>query len=223
MHVPARWDSRWQVPAVITVRSATSTRRSLAARSSTRRALFVEQGYLRTKLDQIAANAGVSVQTVYNLVGGKATVLKAVYDAALAGDERPIPISQRTTFQAVLSETDARRCLVRYADLGRELGERALPLVVMVLAQAATGDEELRSFAEAIEQERTVGTRNVAQHVADTFGLRPGLDVEDAAAILWALTAPEVADRLVNRRGWGWDRFAKWHGEMLADALLGPR
>jgi hypothetical protein len=56
--------------------------------------------------------------------------------------------------------------------------------------------------------------------VAHRFGLRDGLTVEDAAAILWTLTAPDIADRLVNRRGWGWDRFAGWLGTTMGDAIL---
>lgn len=47
-------------------------------------------------------------------------------------------------------------------------------------------------------------------------------DVEHAADILWTLTAPDVTDRLVYRRGWGWDRFERWLGDAMADALLGP-
>ena len=36
-----------------------------------------------------------------------------------------------------------------------------------------------------------------------------------------ALT-PDLPDRLVVRRGWGWDRFEGWLGTAMADALLGP-
>jgi hypothetical protein len=62
----------------------------------------------------------------------------------------------------------------------------------------------------------------VAAHVAERFGLRDGLDADAAADVLWALTAPDLADRLVVRRGWGWDRFEGWLGTAMGDALLGP-
>lgn len=100
--------------------------------------------------------------------------------------------------------------------------ERVLPLVTMRLAQAATGDTDLRAFAETIEGERATGTGNAAAYVARRFGLRDGLDVQSAADVLWTLTAPDIADRLVNRCGWGWDRFQEWSGALMADALLGP-
>ena len=57
--------------------------------------------------------------------------------------------------------------------------------------------------------------------MADRFGLRPGLSVEDAADILWTLTSPDVVYRLVRRRRWSLDRFERWLGETMADALLG--
>ncbi len=184
------------------------------------RDLFLTRGYVGTTLDHVAAAAGVSVQTVYNAVGGKAAVLKAVYDVTLAGDDEPVPMSERPAFRAMIAATDGRRCLELYAAHGRGITERVLPLVTAVLAQAATGDKDLRAFAETIEAERAAGTRAAAQHMAHRFGLRDGLTVEDAAAILWTLTAPDIADRLVNRRGWGWDRFAGWLGTTMGDAIL---
>ena len=197
----------------------TETRRRILAAAGQ---LFAGRGYLGTTLAGIAEAAGVSVQTVYNLVGGKAVLLKAVYDVLLAGDDEPVPISERPQFQAMLTATDGRESLARYAELGRLIGERVLPLVTMLLAQAATGDAELRAFADTIEAERATGTSSAARHVDTRFGLREGLDVRSAADVLWTLTAPDVSDRLVIRRGWGWERYERWLGDTMADALLGP-
>jgi AcrR family transcriptional regulator len=186
------------------------------------RRLFVEHGYVGTTIGAVAQAAGVSVQTVYNVLGGKATLLKAVYDVTLAGDDDPVPIGERPEFRAILEAGTGRECLARYAAMGRVLGERLSPLLTTLLSQAATGDPDLSAFAATIEGERAVGTRNAATHVARRFGLRDGLDVDAAADVLWALTAPDLADRLVRRREWGWDRFERWLGTAMADALLGP-
>lgn len=184
--------------------------------------LFAQRGYAGVTLKEIAAAAGVSVQTVYNLVGGKPELVKTVYDVTLAGDDEPVPMAQRPLVQAVLAATTARECLANYATMARVLGERALPLVTMLLAQAATGDSDLRAFVESIEQERATGTGTVARHVAGRFRLREGMDVQTAADILWTLTSAELADRLVRRRRWGWDRYEHWLGTTMADVLLGP-
>ena len=113
--------------------------------------LFVEKGYLGTTLATVAAQAGVSVQTVYNVIGGKPAVLKAVYDATLAGDDEPIAMGDRPAFRAMAQASNGREMLERYAELGRQLSQRVLPLVTTVLAQAATGDPDLRAFADTIE------------------------------------------------------------------------
>jgi AcrR family transcriptional regulator len=183
---------------------------------------FLADGYLGTTIEAVAREAGVSTQTVYNAVGGKPALLRAVYDVTLAGDDAPVPIAERPAFQAMLAETDGRRCLARYAALGRELWERAGLLVATLLSQAAAGDPELRAFADTIEGQRATGTAMVASHVADRFGLRPGLTVQEAGDVLWALTAPEVTERLVVRRGWSADRAEAWLADAMADALLGP-
>jgi AcrR family transcriptional regulator len=186
------------------------------------RALFTRRGYAGTTVEAIAARAQVSVQTVYNTVGGKAAVLKAVYDVTIAGDADPIPMIERPTGRALLATDDARECLALYARMSREIYERIGPLVPILLTEGAAGDREVRSFIETIENERATGTANIARHVADRFGLRPGLPVEEAADILWTLNSPDVVNRLVRRRRWTLDRFERWLGETMADALLGP-
>ncbi len=47
--------------------------------------LFVAEGYGATTLEQIAARAGVAVQTVYFHFGNKRTVLKEAVDVAAVG------------------------------------------------------------------------------------------------------------------------------------------
>ncbi|MGH9234127.1 MAG: TetR/AcrR family transcriptional regulator [Acidimicrobiales bacterium] len=208
-------------------RSYTSPLRDDQARLTRRRIigaahdLFLTQGYAGTTIETIARTAGVSVQTVYNSVGNKAAVLAAVYDTTLAGDDAPVAIAERSTFQAMLTERDARRCLARYAALSRELSQRAAPLVATILAEA--GNPELRALAATIDQQRADGTAAVARHVTDRFGLAPGLTVDEAADILWALTAPETMIRLVHRRGWTWERYESWLANAMADGVLGHR
>jgi AcrR family transcriptional regulator len=183
------------------------------------RNLFLGDGYTATTIDAIARAAGVSVQTVYNAVGNKAAVLRAVYDTTLAGDDARLAVGERPSFHAVLSETSGRRCLARYAALGREIGERVLPVLARISAEA--GNPDIRDLADIGERQRAEGTATVARHVADLFGLAPGLTVDEAADILWTLTGPEAAIRLVQQRGWTWDRYEAWLAAAMADGVLG--
>jgi len=186
------------------------------------RDLFLRRGYFGATIEAIAQRAAVSPQTVYNVVGGKAALLKAVYDVALAGDDEPVPVGERPIFAEMATAPDARSCLAVYARLAREMLGRAGPLITVVFVEGAGRDPDLRAFADTIENERRNGTAGMARHVAGRFGLRPGLTEAEAADVLWALTAPELADRFLRRRGWSLDRYQAWLAQAMADALVGP-
>jgi AcrR family transcriptional regulator len=186
-------------------------------------ALLLHRGYGGTTIEAIAGRAGVSVQTLYNVVGGKASLLKAVYDTMLAGDIEPIPIIERPAAVAMRASTNPRRFLAHYARMGREMYERVGPLLPILLGEGSSGDREVRAFIDTIENERAVGTAGVAALFHERFGLRAGLSVADAADVLWTLTAPDVVLRLVRRRGWSLDRFEAWQADMMAAALLPDR
>ena len=79
------------------------TRRKVVAAA---RDLFLRRGYTGATVEAIAHRAAVSPQTVYNVIGGKAAVLKAVYDVTLAGDDEPVPKASstwRASFSAVFT------------------------------------------------------------------------------------------------------------------------
>jgi AcrR family transcriptional regulator len=184
------------------------------------RELFLRRGYAGATIGAIAHRASVSPQTVYNVIGNKAAVLKAVYDVTLAGDDKPVAMIDRPIAQAVFHAEDAATCLLRYARMGREIAERVGPLITVVFVQAAGRDPEVRAFVDIIESERQRGTAGIAQHIAERFGLRDGMDVAEAADILWTLTAPEVLDRLTRRRGWSLDRYERWLATTMAQSLI---
>jgi AcrR family transcriptional regulator len=177
--------------------------------------LFLAKGYLGTTLDGIAAQAEVSPQTVYNLVGGKATVFKAVYDVTLAGDDEPVALVDRPIFQQVTQASSPLAAFAAYAEVGQVLWERVGPLV-----RVAAGDPDLRPFVATIEAERGAGVRGLVHHLASRFGLRPELTEDHAADIVWALFAPEMIDRLVVDRGWTWDAYRDWVAETATHALF---
>lgn len=183
-------------------------------------ALFLRRGYTGATIEAIAARAGCSVQTVYNTVGGKAAVLKAVYDTLMAGDTEPVAILARPAALAMRTAPDPREMLARYARMGRDMTGRILPLLPILLSEGAAGDRDVRAFIETTESERATGTAVVAAQLQERFGLR--VSVTEAADVLWTLTAPEVVLRLVHRRGWTLDRYERWLAEAMADAVL-PR
>ncbi len=209
-------------------RSYVSPVRQEAARATERRILdaaerlFVEQGYGPASIASIAQAAGVSKQTVYNSCGSKADLLKRLYDVRLVGDEEPVPFGDREDVRAVGSRTDPRDLLTGYGQLAGEILQRLGPVMSVVLAGAAAGDPDLRGHLATTDAERLTGAEGWAQQLAGLGALRPGLTVDRARDIIWAVNSVQTWDLLVRRRGWSTQEYAGWLGDALADVLLGP-
>jgi AcrR family transcriptional regulator len=213
--------------AVNTSRSYDNRGRAAQARDTRRRViaaaheLLLDKGYAATTISQVAARAGVSVETVYKGFGSKAALTKQVYDVALAGDDEPVPMSERPEIKAIVDEPDPRKKVTRYAALARQLGERLGPLLA-VLLRARGADPDLDAFAHTTADERLAGTGAIVRLLADAGALRPGLDQPRARDLLWALISPELYLLLVLDRGWSPDEYERWLATAITDALLAP-
>src|SRR5919108_2114378 len=101
-------------------RYASPLRRAGAARPrqavlDAARELFTAQGYTATTVDEIARRAGVSKPTVFAAAGSKQAILKQLRDIAIAGDDEPVPVAQRSWYREALAEPDPHRALRLYA------------------------------------------------------------------------------------------------------------
>ena len=178
--------------------------------------MLLDGGYHSMSVAGLASAAGVSPQTVYNSVGGKADVVKGVYDVLLAGDENPVPMSSRPEFLAMGEAPDRDAFGRAYAAFGAGIWRRVGPLLGVLLADGAGSDTTLAAFVATIDGERLRGTPTRSRcsrrgTVCPTAGSGELVDE------VWTLTAPEIYDRLVRRRGWSHDAYAAW----LADAVAG--
>ena len=181
--------------------------------------LFTERGYVPTSIEAIAEAAGVSRATVFNSVGGKATILKAAYDVALVGDDAPVALPDRPASKAVMARTDPAAFLDGYAGIMTEVHGRLAPIYEAVRG-AASADAEARDVWETISDERLGGARNVVAGVRARGGLREGLDPAAAADAVWVLNDPGLYHLLVNRRGWAPAAFREWLSEALRWQLM---
>ena len=205
-----------------------NTRRTEQARLTRRRALdaardlLVERGPAAVTMRDVAAEAGVSVETVYKTFRTKAALIKDVYDVTLAGDDEPIPMIDRPELQAVLAASDPRAKLARFAIAARQFGERVGPLLAKLLAAARGGDPDLLRFRETINQERMAGARSIVGQLAAFGALRVEVDPDQACDLVWTLNSPEVYELLVVDRGWTPDQYEQWLAQALTDTLA-PR
>ncbi len=197
-------------------RSALATRRQILDAA---RALFVEQGYVATTIEQIAERAGVSKPTVFTAIGSKRALLKELRDIALAGDDEPVPVPARPWFQEMIAEPDPRQTLRLYARAGASIQARYADLEE-VLHSAAGADEELRELWQTNEQERLAAARAIVHNLLTKGPLKAGLDHAAASDIMWTYMATDHFRRLVRDRGWPLDRYEQWLADTLYAQLL---
>ena len=197
--------------------SAAATRETIVAAAA---ALFVERGYHATSVGDLAAAAGVAPQTIYNAVGTKREVLSAVLDTAAAGARgpTPVPVFLRA---AAEQEADPRRILDQLVEFWTGAMVRTAP-IFNVIRQAAALDAEVAELERTRTGQRRRNYAAAAALLAERGGLRDGLDVDDAAALIFALGHPETYRALVIDGGWPLERWAAWVGDALAVALLPP-
>ena len=176
------------------------------------RALFVQHGYGATTLQGIADRASVSVATVYAAFGNKRTVLKELVDVSIAGDDEPVAIADRDWVADLAAEPDRHQRIRMLAAGGRRILERRSAVDAVVDAAGAT-DPEIRALSDEMRRQRREGQARLLALVAGADGLRPGLEPEEAADILYAIASPETYRLLVEQRGWSPERFEAWLAE----------
>lgn len=202
-----------------------SSRRQEQARQTRRavldaaRRVFLERGYASTTVAAIAAEAGVSVETVYKAFGNKPGLVKAVFDVAIVGDDEPVPMLQRELVRRTTAEPDARRKLLMYGQHLTESAPRHVPVQLLVRSAAAS-DPGAAGVWEQMQAERLTGMTVFARHLHEGGHLRVGVSVEEARDVLWTYNSAEVYELLVIGRGWSPERYGRWVAEALIAALL---
>jgi len=216
----------YQIPdAVNPRRPYDSSRRQEQARQTRAAVLeaahrrFLERGYAKTTVADIAADAGVSVETIYKAFGNKPGLVKAVFDVAIVGDDEPVPMFERELVSRTHAEPDPRRKLLGYGDHLAEVTPRAYAIQLVVRDAAAT-DPTAAAVWDQLLAERLTGMTAFARHLHEGGYLRADVSLEEARDVLWAHNSVELWDLLVNRRGWTNERFGRWVGRQLVAALL---
>ena len=194
---------------------ARATRRRIAAAAA---ALFIENGYPATTLDQIAERAGVAVQTVYFHFGNKRTVLKEAVDVAAVGDDEQVPLLDRPWLEQIRTEPDPHRVIALWVQTSRTILGRIAP-IMRVVRDAAAGDPDMADQWATNEQQRDTAYRVLAQLLADRGALKPDIPVDEAIDIIFALLSIELYLLLITR-GWTPERWQQWTTDTLRSTLL---
>lgn len=192
------------------VQQAEETRQAIVRAA---RKLFAERGYQTTTLQAIAQEAEVSVPTLYVTFGSKAAILSALVKSAGADEDI------RALSSAAYAEPDPRRQLRLAAQVIRTIQERDADILDL-LWQAGGGDPDLAAVWRQSHQQQLNRQGSLMGLLAQKDALKPGLTVEAATDILWAVSSPEVYRLLVRVRGWTPQRFEEWLAETATTLLL---
>lgn len=207
MRVPERSDRR----AYRSPRRQEQAAQTRAAVLAAAERLFATRGWSGTAMRDVAAEAGVSVETVYAAVGAKTELLVAALDVSVVGDADPVPLAERAEFAALADGTVDQR-LVAAARLVTAIHERNAQLALALVQGAATEPDLARLLADA-EGRRRLNVRRAAELIS-------GRPVEDAQAdALWAITSADVFRLLTGVAGWSVQAYEAWAVRAIAREL----
>jgi AcrR family transcriptional regulator len=180
---------------------------------------FLDIGYGATTVATIAADAGVSVETVYKAFGGKAGLVRALYDRALRG-RGPVSAYERSDAMRA-RETDPRTIMRKWGLLTAEVAAQMTPIRLLIRAAAVT-DPEIAALLKVGDNERLQRMRHHAEFLAECGYLREDITTATATDVLYACSSLEIYDVLVLQRGWPLPEFARFIAEFMITALLPP-
>jgi len=186
------------------------------------RARFITQGYAAMTMQNIADDAEVALDTVYETVGRKPELVKLLVEIAISNTDREVPAEQRAYVQRIHAATSAREKLAIYANAVADIHQRLAPLV-KALESAAQAHPDLGAIWREIAERRAQNMKKFAAELVATGDVRAELDVAGIADVLWAMTAPEMYSLLVDQRGWSQAELEAWLADALARVLLRTR
>jgi AcrR family transcriptional regulator len=179
--------------------------------------LFINQGYGRTTIAQIAGTAGVAVETVYATYRNKPTLLRNVWYATFRGDEEDVRLLDRPQIQAVLAEPDLAIRLRAQAVVYTPVFRRMTPLL-RALQGAATSEQAAAAMLAEFDEQRLDAAGHYARAAAETGQL--AVTEQECRDLLAATLDGALWYRLVEERGWSDERYAQLLGTMWVAALV---
>jgi AcrR family transcriptional regulator len=209
-----------------TKREYDSSRRQAQANETRRhileaaRKLFTERGYAGATAEAVAAEAGVSAQTIYAIFKNKKKLLVSLMNVSPAtGVEDLTPMPARAKVQAVAQERDQRRQLQMFAEVvAGNLNQVAA--VFEVITDAARIEPDFERIVQKLDKQRLEHMTLAVQQIAANGPFRENIDETRARDTVWTLTSGEVFLLLTRDRGWSKEQYAEWLADMLSRALL---
>ena len=148
---------------------------------------------------------------MYAVFGSKSGILEQLLARVVRDPEAD------RLFTAAMSEPRPDERLALFARSIRQRWEHGASIII-IHRDAAHTDPAVRAGVERVLQRRRAGLRSLADALEPD--LARGLDPLRAAAVLDALTLPELWSELLDLHGWSADDYERWLGALLAQQLL---
>ena len=190
-----------------------ATRRRVAGAA---RRLFLERGYVATTMADVAREAGVALQSVYNAGQSKADLLHLVTDLAVAGDDQDVMLVERPDIAAVATESSPERQVEMIAAVIAATLERLAPVWVCYREAAAVDAKAAANLAAAHGRRHETFTGIVTMLPEDRLRRSP----QETTDTLWAIGSIDVFLLLRSLRSWEAEHYAEWLSRTLVDQLL---
>ncbi len=181
--------------------------------------LFLERGYAGTSIASVAQEAGLSVQTIYKVFGGKSGLVKGIYFRGLLG-KGDAPAYERSDAMRE-REVDPRAIMRQWGALTAEVASVVSP-IRLLMRSAALADPEMEGLLKETDEDRLERARHHTRFLKERGHLREGVTLGEATDVLWTCSSIELYDLLVVQRGWSLSRFAKFVADFMITALLPP-
>lgn len=184
------------------------------------RKLLMERGYAGATAEAIAAEAGVSAQTIYAIFQNKKKMLVSLMNVSpRTGIEDHTPMSERLEMQAVAQERDQRRQLQMFAQVVTNNLDQ-VAVISEIMADAAKTEPDIDRILQRLNKQRLEHMMLAVQQITANGPLREDMAETYARDTIWTLTSPDVFLLLTRDRGWSKETYAEWLAYMLIRGLL---
>ncbi|OBJ49316.1 TetR/AcrR family transcriptional regulator [Mycobacterium sp. 1423905.2] len=197
----------------IRTQAALQTRRSIL---DTAMRLFLERGYGKVTVNDIAAEASLALPTVYASTGGKAAILGTLIEDAVQD-----PIVDETLAAARKSKSGTE--ILGIVAHGTRVDNERYQDIIKVMKYAATVDANATSILAQSDEAYRRALGQVARRLRTLKALPTGMTEARATDILWFYFGHDAWQLLVAGRGWSWDDAGQWLLAQATGALLGRR
>jgi AcrR family transcriptional regulator len=172
--------------------------------------LFGQQGYGATRLPQIAAEAGVVVNTIYSSIGGKRELIDAIVDRYVSHE---VVLTALTDIDTATTTDHLLVLLVTGVRRSYEVTLRPARIVI----DAAHTDPALQPALDRMTIPFRERLGRIADRCADLTVDR-SLDRDVLAQVFWFYLGYSAWHEM-GALGWSWETRERWTGRQLASAV----